>query len=867
MSLYIDGVLNETNSSGLQTNYVFPRTLAEGYYNWTCDAHDTHGESTTAPVRFLNVTFIPPIVNLTTPVNYTNLSSDNVTFECEAGATGVTDNITNLSFYLDGVLNETIAPLINLTEVVGNSSVVAYNCTCLTDCYKAVDNDWSSKPTGGCNDDNITINISIPPATIAANFTSKFDISDGGVGWDIFWCYDHDSSDWNALLNDAGGTTNQIDEIELPAGCLAEDILQMKARYHNTPVGQPDERYYEGNATWIKKGGTFNKIIADGNHNWSCSATDHHLETGTSDTWFFTVDTQAPQITITYPTDTSLVGYHKTGNNLTINWTVSDPNLASCWYSLDGGPNTIVTCTDNTTQINVTDYSNNSIIMYANDTMGNMISNSSTWGYGVFEYSQLFNTSVYETSAETFILNFSYDNNSVSLSSIFNYNGTEYTGSIDCDGPDCITSSTIDIPIVNADNTTHDFFWNMTIYTGLEAVNVASSTEQQNVSKIYLEECNATYTVKTLNFTTYDEETEARISPFTFDGSFDYWLGSGTVKRNSSVDNEAAEINLCLAPSLNMKVDSIIDYDEQTGQDNYTNRFYYLDAFPINDTLQDIKMYLLSSGSLTSFILKVQDENLLPVPEVIIDIYRYYPGTDEFILVQTAQTDDNGKTIGFFQTETVDYKFILTLNGTVVLETGQQKIIPETTPYTLTFNLGEDLGEPWAEVVDLANLEATLDEENDIITYTYVDTSSNFTEGRLLVQKQSLTNLAAYEVLCNVTSSLSAATLTCDLSNNESGFYEAGGFITRDSTEYMVRFITFQKEDFFDVAGVLGLFFGFFLILIAAMLFAFNEVAGIWSVTVTILLVNTLGLIKFGGVFVTAIFAIAIILTWLLEAK
>ena len=48
-------------------------------------------------------------------------------------------------------------------------------------------------------------------------------------------------------------------------------------------------------------------------------------------------------------------------------------------------------------------------------------------------------------------------------------------------------------------------------------------------------------------------------------------------------------------------------------------------------------------------------------------------------------------------------------------------------------------------------------------------------------------------------------------------------------------------------------------------MFKFKEVAGIWAVTVTVFLVNILGLIKFGSVFVTAILGIAIILTWIME--
>ena len=50
-------------------------------------------------------------------------------------------------------------------------------------------------------------------------------------------------------------------------------------------------------------------------------------------------------------------------------------------------------------------------------------------------------------------------------------------------------------------------------------------------------------------------------------------------------------------------------------------------------------------------------------------------------------------------------------------------------------------------------------------------------------------------------------------------------------------------------------------------MFKFNEIAGIWSVTVTVLLVYLLGLVKFGAIFVSAIIIVAMILTWLMEGN
>ena len=44
----------------------------------------------------------------------------------------------------------------------------------------------------------------------------------------------------------------------------------------------------------------------------------------------------------------------------------------------------------------------------------------------------------------------------------------------------------------------------------------------------------------------------------------------------------------------------------------------------------------------TSFILSVQDENLLAVPGVLVETQRYYPGLDQFKTVQVGKTDISG---------------------------------------------------------------------------------------------------------------------------------------------------------------------------------------------------------------------------------
>lgn len=121
VSLYIDGVLNQTNSTtGNNLNYTFSNTLSEGTHYWSILAYDNESNPSQSANRYLTITFTNPQVILLSPSNYYNSSNPSVTL-----VTVVTDNYTvqNVSLYLDGSLNETQTSPSSTSQLVysGNS--------------------------------------------------------------------------------------------------------------------------------------------------------------------------------------------------------------------------------------------------------------------------------------------------------------------------------------------------------------------------------------------------------------------------------------------------------------------------------------------------------------------------------------------------------------------------------------------------------------------------------------------------------------------------------------------------------------------------------------------------------------------------
>ena len=51
VSLYLDGVISETNSSGYNGTYIFTKTLNDGNHNWTIESYSNESDSSTAATR------------------------------------------------------------------------------------------------------------------------------------------------------------------------------------------------------------------------------------------------------------------------------------------------------------------------------------------------------------------------------------------------------------------------------------------------------------------------------------------------------------------------------------------------------------------------------------------------------------------------------------------------------------------------------------------------------------------------------------------------------------------------------------------------------------------------------------------------
>ncbi len=327
--------------------------------------------------------------------------------------------------------------------------------------------------------------------------------------------------------------------------------------------------------------------------------------------------------------------------------------------------------------------------------------------------SQNYTDFVYETDSQRFDLNINTLPEVLSVSSKLNYNGTLYDATTSCSAGLCNIYSIIDIPLVpTGESINKTIYWEITVYDGTNSYsfNTENQSFQQNIKRIHLEECNATYTTATLNFTAYYETNLTRINPFYITGTFDNWLGSGSIYRTTSF-NEAstADLKLCITPTNKTQYSNAhIEYKFEDANVTFIPRNYFFQNKSLTNVSEEINLFLLEAEDSTSFIIKVQDQKLSPVTEALVYIQKYYPSDGKYKTVQIAKTDSNGETLGFYETETTDYKHIIIKNGVTLLETAQQKVVGKSVPFTLTFTIGQALGYPWTSFEDNINVDTNL---------------------------------------------------------------------------------------------------------------------------------------------------------------
>ena len=412
------------------------------------------------------------------------------------------------------------------------------------------------------------------------------------------------------------------------------------------------------NKTWTSS------ALTDDTYNWACYAQGNDTRTSYAGNRSITIDSTAPLLNITLPVDGSTITDELAGDSATarLNYTVSDANLQTCWY-YNQTANVTVTCGTNATFS--LPYGTYTHYVYANDSLGNEVVDSSTATYDfiIKENSQTFSSSVVEGALEDFALNVTISPTVEIASATLIYNITNsQLGTITSSGQERILEvSSFQIPDFTTDvNIT--FYWNIVLN---DATEINSSIQNQSVSSIELDNCTANSN-KLFTVNLFDEEL---LTPLI-----------GTIEIFYDVLNKPSYTSI---QSFSGKFDNISSTDICSGinlteqnlaysaevryyADEYATELYNVQKTDITSIVPNISLYDLLLNDTTEFTINYENENVVKIPGAIVQLQRRYVSEDLWRTVEAPITGEGGKAVVHIDLDTNRYRAVVVKDGVVL---------------------------------------------------------------------------------------------------------------------------------------------------------------------------------------------------------
>jgi len=513
------------------------------------------------------------------------------------------------------------------------------------------------------------------------------------------------------------------------------------------------------------------KTLSDGNHNWTCRASDGTgdlIDPNTATARDLTIDSTPPNVNVTYPYED--IDYHIGSTNLTINWSVSDTNLESCWWSMNGVSNTSVTCLDNNISINITSTNQNNFTLWANDSIGNENSSTRTWDYKIFENSQTYNSPTTSGTIEQFSMNITYNNLVfTNIQSTLVYNNTRYTGTNYGDGGEAIFNRTLTVPTVSA-STNISFYWEVGLNNG--TWNYYNLTEQnQTVNPFSIDDCTL-HSIVLYNFTIKDEKTQTKLGATTQNTTANLDLNIYSLNRLILISNLSQNFTkknsfaICINSSLTASEKYSSDLQLQYYADGYSKEYYHIQNATIDSTHlhNNISLYDLDNVTTQKFIITYKDDNLLPVSDALVQIQRKYINEGLFKTVEIPKTDFNGETLASLELNDAIYTIIVTKNGETLATFNEMEAVCQN-PLISSCKIGLNSFSTSIEPTDFTSLDDfsfTLTYDEDLRRVQSIFIVPSGSSSTIILNATKFDSLGTTQV-CSDTLTSSSGTLTCDI--------------------------------------------------------------------------------------------------------
>jgi hypothetical protein len=341
--------------------------------------------------------------------------------------------------------------------------------------------------------------------------------------------------------------------------------------------------------------------------------------------------------------------------------------------------------------IDLTKTNINKISRLSFNSIGDLNINSYNYSFYVGNYTVIFSSPILESTTTTVYLNITYNSSFISdINAILNYNGTYYSpDSKVISSSSYLFSKTVSIGLIGNTITNNSISWNFNI-TGITTNNTNQSTRLYNQTIEYISVYNCSYANESqaLNFSYLKEIDNSKMTANS-SGIITIWSNPLYKKTFNLKYSEAYNSTYCIYPSTqNLTAD--IQFAFTAG--SYIDENYIKSSIPINTTnhlTQNI--YFTDITSSTAITITLYDSTSNLIPGYNIEAWKYDLALNDYTLMDTQRTDQNGQVVMYLVTGNNEYVFkVKDTSGALVYTSVKMKLY--TTSYTFRLSSTSELG-------------------------------------------------------------------------------------------------------------------------------------------------------------------------------
>jgi len=655
-------------------------------------------------ITYTNV-FIPPNITLNSPTvdaNYTTVQNLTINFTAWDDV-----NLTDVKLYINGALNQTNASGINDSNYLFNVGLYDGDYT--------INGVATNSQSETANSSSVRFVINTTPFIEFVTPT---------------------------FINNTNTTSPYI-----PVNVSLTETYFDNITFNFVTVGDDEDWFWEDDTRFLN-----DSSFIDGVWKYNVTVCTTTGKCNSTETRTITIDTTDPTINIITPvndTTTTTIPI-----NVSLNATVTDLTLDTCWYyTTDNSTNITYTC-NTLTNVTFSTGGDKTIYVFANDTLGHEAGEETSFLINYVQENAVYNSTVVEGETTTLILNVTASE-ITTFNGTIRYNGTDYTPTLTNDSTEALLTYTLTAPVVSA-NTLVYFNWSYTLN------GVAYNSSEHNHTIIYLTPLviSTSCDDKAIRFDIVDEENLTALYG-EIDYNFKYGLSNGTLKSVYGNISSATTFYACINATVSQNY--TIGYGEiqYSNSDHVDRRYYLFEGRKVNNnTIANISLRDLLTIDQTSFLLTMEDTSLNVYAEKYTALWRWYPDLNEYQIVEMGKTDEDGHTVAHVNTEDVDYRIgLYELDGTLIKLGEPLRFICTSAPCSFTLRVGA--GEiDYSSIFDI-QAEITYNQTSKVFTLIYNDPNSYTSLMRFLVTRESGTNSL---IICNDTNAGFTGVMSCNTS-------------------------------------------------------------------------------------------------------